>query len=429
MRGSFGTFGKSTAAALALAAGLVAGGAVLGAGAAVAKEAKATNSPEFVKAAQVLQKAVGEVAASKDKAAAQAVAAQLAAAEGSVKTPADRIIYGQWQQQIGGIAGDGALSQKGLQNMADSGQLAPDKVTLVNYFLGVTAYQNKDYATAVKVLSPVVAANYSDDSAAEVLASSLSEQGQNAQAIEALKGAIAARKAAGGVVPDSWFKRGNLIAYNAKLGPQAIEISTMQVAANPTALNWLGAGQLVREFGSFTKEESLDLGRLFLRTGALDNDPKYVEREYIEYIQSADPRRLPGEVQAVTEQGIAKGVIKTSDPFIADALSQSKSRVAADRASLPGLDKGARAGVNGKAALASGDAYLSYGEAAKAEEMYQLALIKGGIDTDRALTRLGIAQVDEGKAADAQATFAKVGGTRAPLAKLWSIYAGTKAAK
>lgn len=428
MRGSFGFFGKSTVAALALATGLAGGGMVLGAGSALAKEAKVSNSPEFVKAAQSLQKAVTDAAASKDKAAAAAVIPQLAAAEGSVKTGADRIIFGQWQQQIGGIAGDQALQQKGLQNMLDSGQLPADKVAMVGYFLGVTSYQNKDYANAVKALTPVVAANYSDDSAAEILAASLDEQKQPAQAIEALKSAMAARKAAGGTVPDSWFKRGNLIAYNAKLGPQAIEMATMQVEAQPSAINWLGAGQLVREFGNFTKEESLDLGRLFLRTGALDTDPKYTEREFIEYVQAADPRRLPGEVQKVTEMGIAKGALKTSDPFVTDSLAQAKGRVAADKASLAALEKDGRASPTGKIAVGAADAYLSYGEDAKAEEMYQIALAKGGIDTDRALTRLGIAQIDLGKTADAKATLAKVGGVRTPLAKLWSIYASQKAA-
>lgn len=429
MRGSFGFFGKSTVAALALATGLVAGGTMMGAGVAVAKDAKpakVTNSPEFVKAAQALQKPIADAAASKDKAAAAALVPQLAAAEGSVKTAADRIIFGQWQQQIGAAADDKALQQKGLQNMVDSGQLPADKQALVTYFLGVTSYQNKDYATAVKALGPLVAANYSDDSAAEILADSYASQNQAPQAIEALKGAIAARKAAGGVVPDGWFKRGNLIAYQNKLGPQAIEMATMQVESQPNALNWLGAGQLVREFGNFSKEESLDLGRLFLRTGALDNDPKYTEREFIEYIQAADPRRLPGETVKVGELGLSKGALKASDPFVTDALSQARGRIAADKASLAALEKDGRASPTGKSAVATADAYLSYGEDAKAEEMYQIALQKGGIDTDRALTRLGIAQVDLGKYADAKATFAKVTGVRAPLAKLWSVYASSK---
>jgi hypothetical protein len=206
-------------------------------------------------------------------------------------------------------------------------------------------------------------------------------------------------------------------------------MSTMQVATDPSPINWLGAGQLVREFGNFTKEESLDLGRLFLRTGALDTDPKYTSREFIEYIQAADPRRLPGEVQKVAELGIAKGALLTSDPFVTDSLTQAKGRVAADKASLAALEKDGRASPNGKSAVATADAYLSYGEDAKAEEMYQIALTKGGIDTDRALTRLGIAQVDLGKTAEAQATFAKVGGVRAPLAKLWSVYASKKTAQ
>jgi len=81
-------------------------------------------------------------------------------------------------------------------------------------------------------------------------------------------------------------------------------------------------------------------------------------------------------------------------------------------------------------ALAAADTFLSYGDAAKADELYTLALSKGGIDADkdRALTRLGMAQVEEGKYADAKATLAKVGGVRVPIAQLWTVYADQKAA-
>ena len=43
------------------------------------------------------------------------------------------------------------------------------------------------------------------------------------------------------------------------------------------------------------------------------------------------------------------------------------------------------------------------------------------------LTRQGIAQVQQGKHADAQATFAKVTGVRQPIANLWGLYAAQKA--
>lgn len=432
MRATFGrNFGGAigkTALALALATGALS----VGATGATAKEKeqkapKAANSPEFIKAAGTLQKPVNDAVAAKDKAAAAALVPQLATAEAVVKTPLDRIIFGQWQQQVGSVVGDSGLQQKGLQNMVDSGQLDAEKTKLVTYYLGMMAYQNKDFATATKALGPLVAANYNDDSAAEVLADSFSQQGQNPQALDALKTAVAARKAAGAAVPDAWFKRANLIAYKNRLGPQAIEWSTMMVENDPTPLNWLGAGQLTREFGQFTNQESLDLGRLLLRSGGFNNDPKFVEREYVEYIEAADPRRLPGEVLKVADMGVAAGVLKANDPFVVDARTQAKGRIAPDKASLPALDKEARAGKDGKSALAMADAYLSYDEAAKAEEMYKMAIEKGGIDKDRALTRLGIAQVDLKKYDEAKASFAQVGGARASLAHLWSVFATTQA--
>jgi len=302
-----------------------------------------------------------------------------------------------------------------------------ESVADYQFYLGNFAYSNKDFPTAIAALTPIVQANYKDDTAAELLADSYSQQGQQPQALDALRAAVTARKAAGAPVPEGWFKRANLIAYKNRLGPQAIEWSTMMVESNPTPLNWLGAGQLIREFGTFTNQESLDLGRLLLRSGGFQNEPKYVEREYVEYIEAADPRRLPGEVLKVTNMAVTSGILKASDPFVSDALTQAKGRVGPDKASLPALDREARAGKDGKSALAMADAYLSYDEAVKAEEMYKMAIEKGGIDNDRALTRLGIAQLDQDKFEDAKASFAKVGGVRAPLARLWSAFATTQA--
>lgn len=433
---------KGNAARAAMAVALVAGlGIGAGAPAAMAKDKEAAkpaaaNSKEFVTAAGPFQKSFNDWQATKGKtddatykAAGKALVPGLAAVEAASKTPNDRFILGNWQQVLGGAADDATLQQKGLQNMAESGMMPADKLPMVQYFLGATAYQNKDYPTAQKALKAAIDANYSEDNAAELLADTYVQQNQPAQGLEALKAAIAARKASGGTVPAGWYKRGQVIAYNAKLGPQSIEWGIMTVSADPSPLNWLGAGQLAREFGNYGKEESLDLGRLFLRTGALGVDKKFTGREYIEYIQSADPRRLPGEVQKVTEMGIASGAISTSDPFVADALAQSKGRIAADKASLPGLERDAAKAADGKLALATGDAYLSYGEAAKAEAQYKAALSKGGIDKDRAQMRLGIALLDEGKADEAKAAFGQVTGVRQPMAQLWSVYATTKGAK
>lgn len=421
------------ALAVALAAGMVATAPSALAKAEAKAPAKPTNSPEFVKLAGPIQKAFADLQAMKGKstdaeikAAAAAIAPQLAAAEGSVKTPLDRIIYGQWQQLLGSSTGDYALMQRGLQNMLDSGQLPQDKVGLVGVALGQLAYQNKDYASATKALAPVVAANYSDNAAAELLADSFSRQGQPAQGLAALKIAIDARRAAGGEVPASWYSRANSIAYNAKLADEGMVWAARMVAANPTPINWLGAGQLVRLYGKFGTQDSVDISRLLLRSGALGGKSKEIEQEYVDYLQAADPRRLPGEVLRVGEAGIAAGALPANDTFVADALVQARGRIAADKASLPAAAKSAQAAATGVLALATADAYLSYGMDAQAEDMYKLAIQKGGIDKDKATLRLGIAQSDAGKMADAKATFDQVSGVRASIAKLWSIYLDTK---
>jgi hypothetical protein len=191
----------------------------------------------------------------------------------------------------------------------------------------------------------------------------------------------------------------------------------------PSANAWNNSINVVRSLSQYQSQESLDLMRLMSRTGSLTN-----ERDYIEYIQALDPRRLPGEAQKVIDAGLAAGKLRANDPFVTEAKGIASGRVAADRASLPSLERDARApSASGTTVLGAADAFLSYGDAAKAESLYTIAAGKAGSESDRALTRLGIAQLDQGKVAEAQASFAKVQGPRKPIAQLWSAYAAQKA--
>jgi hypothetical protein len=181
---------------------------------------------------------------------------------------------------------------------------------------------------------------------------------------------------------------------------------------------------VLRDVARYQAQESLDLMRLMNRTGSYSES-----RDYVDHIQVADARRFPGEVVKVIEAGTASGKLPASDPFVAEARTIATGRIAADRASLPALDRDAHAPTATLATIsAAADTFLSYGDAAKAENLYNLALTKPGGDAARLQTRLGIAQVDKGDYAGAQATFAKVTGPRQPLAQLWGIYAAQKAA-
>ena len=176
--------------------------------------------------------------------------------------------------------------------------------------------------------------------------------------------------------------------------------------------------------GAFNAAEQLDLLRLMQRTHSWGE-----ERDYIDFIESADARRNPGEVRQVIDEGVASGMLKASNTYVAEASRIATTRIAADKASLPSFEKDARA-PSAPVATVTGaaDAFLSYGQAAKAIELYQIAAGKSGADLPLINTRLGIAQIDSGDYAGAQASLAKVSGNRGPIAAMWTAYAQTKAA-
>ena len=106
-----------------------------------------------------------------------------------------------------------------------------------------------------------------------------------------------------------------------------------------------------------------------------------------------------------------------------------KKRIAADVAELPSFEKDADApDARLRTVSAAANTFLSYGEWAKAARFYEKSLGMDGVDREQALVRLGIAQTNMGEYAAAQATFAKVTGQRAPIARLWMTYAEQKAA-
>ena len=59
--------------------------------------------------------------------------------------------------------------------------------------------------------------------------------------------------------------------------------------------------------------------------------------------------------------------------------------------------------------------------------MYAKALPLAGANAPTVLTRMGIAQVDQGKFAEAETTFKRVEGARRAIANLWALYATQQA--
>jgi len=413
--------GRGVASALALAAALAAGGA-LGTAATVSPalaqgQAKANYSPDFVKVyqpvANIVNAADGDFAAAKAQAPAVVAAAQSAD---------DRNAAGSLLVTLGGKLNDRAMQRQGLELMLASGKVAPAQVGQLQFVLGNLAADAKDWAAARTALQAAKQAGYADENMDPLLAESYFNGNQAAEGLAFLKTAIEQRAAAGQPVPETWLRRGLAVAYENKLAPQATEWSALLAKTSPSATNWQMALQVVGAVNNFDTQVQLDLLRLMAITNSMKE-----RAEFVRYVEAADPRIMANEVSRVLEGAVQAGVLTTGDEYYKEVKRVVDERAPADRSEAPKLVAEAKSAANGSDALNAGDVLYSLGQYAQAEEMYQLALQKGGVDKDRALTRLGIAQAHQGKNADAKSNFAQVSGARAPVAQMWQAYVESKA--
>ena len=408
---------------------------------------KIAFSPAFAKAAADLDKTVSEsrnnpaVTAASDHARAaktpaekQAAAAEvdaalgggkakLAAIGGVASTPGDKLKLGELTRNMGVLYADPAMQHQGLVGMIDSGALQPAQVGQVQFLAGVTAYQTGDYAGTIQYLKPSMDSGYRDPDGllTRILADSYKRTNNPTAVMEMSRQELAAARTNGSKPSETAIRTALQAAYEAKNTAGAIDLSTQLVRDYPTPSSWSAATTIVRAMTSLPAQENLDLMRLMARTNAMQD-----RRDYLEYLENADPRRNPGESLKIIDAGVGAGKLTQAD--IGEARQVANARLAADRASLPALERDAGSGrATAATVTAAADAFLSYDQPAKAEALYRSALTKPGMDKDRVLTRLGIAQADQGKYADAQQSFAQVGGIRAPTAKLWSAYVANKA--
>lgn len=408
---------SAAAMALSLAGGAVVVTALTGTAAFAQREQKPNNSKAFVEAYQPVAEIVnaegGDLNAAK---------AQVPAVLAAVETPDDRNIAGNLILLLGNKLKDPVLQRQGLENMLASGKVAPEQIGQFQFFVGSLAYDAQDWDGARKGLQAAIDAGYTQDNPQGLIAESYFKQGQNDQGLAYLKDLIQKQVAAGQPAPEAWLLRGLQVAYQAKLNDAAVEWSTLLVANSPTSENWVKALQVIGAVNTFEPQAQLDLLRLMALTDALSE-----RREYVTYIETADPRIMANEVAKVLDTGVQKGVFTTGEDYYTEVKRIVDQRAAADRAEAPKLAADARGAANGRDAQNAGDVYLSLGSYSEAEAMYALALEKGGVDRDQALTRIGISQVHQGKYAEARTTLGQVSGTRTPVAQMWAAYAESKA--
>src|SRR5664279_1090414 len=171
--------------------------------------------------------------------------------------------------------------------------------------------------------------------------------------------------------------------------------------------------------------------RLTLQTYRLMQDVGTLKRsdQYAEMAQIAQEQGLPGEAQAVLEQGMTKNVFtEQRDKERAGRLLEAAKKLAVTaKQGLPHDEQTAAAAPNGEVLVAVGSSYLlNANDPVKAVTLLTQGIAKGGLkNVNDAYVNLGLAQVRNKNFAEAQRAFGKVdkdpGYER--LAKLWSLRA------
>jgi len=405
------------ALAIALATGAAVGVTAFEAPASAQKKPK--YSKGFIAAYTPLQEALG--AETPDEAAIKAAIPGVVAA---IENEDDRYAAG------GAIVGasqkinDLGLALQGLEMMLASGKVAPEQLGMFNLQAGQIAYNRSEYEKSRGYLRAAINAGYTENNPEGIIAESYFAEERDAEGLAYLESVIEARKSAGQSVDEAWLQRGLAVAYRGSMKEQAQKFAGWYVNDYPSETSWRDAIAILLNTGGYENPAILDLLRLGRKTGSLNTGQLYME-----YVDAADYRRLPAEVVSVIDEGKQKGFLPADDPYVNDTRNQAAERVAADRADMSNLIGDARAsGATLRTVMAAGDALLSLGQPAEAEEFYVKAAGMGSAETPMALTRLGIAQFDQGKFAEAEATFNKVEGARKPIANLWAIYTAQQAA-
>lgn len=411
--------------AAALAAGAVIGTAALSTPALAQRQQGQQPAQSLSRDFQKVYQPVADiVTAGGDYASAKAQVPALVAA---IKSEYDRFHAGNIIVQLGAKSSDTALQKQGLELMIASGQGAPADVGMFHYLLGGLSYDEQNYDGARQHLQAAIAAGYQGNFAEKedpwgLIAESYFKQNRLQEGFDYLRKTIAERSTAGQEIRQVWLERPLALAYERQMAEEAANWSALMVSQSPSKDNWIKGLQVVNALSPNDPQLHLDLLRLMSLTNSMTN-----RREYENYIEAADARVMSNEVAKVLDAGVQAGVFTTGDPYYVETKRVVDSRAAEDRSEAPSLAAEARQASTGTSARSAGNVYLSLGEYAAAEEMFKLAIDKGGVDRDQMLTRLGIAQVQQGKVEEAKATFGQVSGTRAALARMWAAYAETRA--
>jgi tetratricopeptide (TPR) repeat protein len=411
---------------VALAAmSLLCGGAALVAAPAAAQPAAAPRSLVVSGAERTALQALERTIVGPDRAAQDAA---LAAARSAVRSNEGRYALGNDVIRIGQARGDARLIAEGVDAVVASGLAGADEMPSLLANQAARAHASAEYERAERLLTRAIELQPNNAALLADLAQMRSQSalallrvgGRQAEAqtayrdsVSLLTRAIAAQKATGQAVPESWYLRAVALAVDSRQAPQAIALSRALVEAYPTPVNWRDALLTYRQLGAPDPALDLDIRRLLRASEGLAG-----ERDYLDFAQALRAAN-PSEAKAVLDEGVSRGMLDASEAQVRTALNAVTRPAAGERSGLAASRTRATAAATGAPARTAADAHFGAGQYAEAAELYRAALQKGGEDANLVNSRLGAALALAGRRAEAEAAFRSVTGPRAELAGFW----------
>ncbi|MEJ6593551.1 hypothetical protein [Parasphingorhabdus sp.] len=333
--------------------------------------------------------------------------------------PDDRFVAGQLAIQLGGTMKDPALQEKGIIASLDSGRTGAEQLPGFNFFAGNFAYGAERWAEAGKFFQAAYDLGYRANNIEPLLAESFFKRNMYVEGLAKWDEILNNGNASPTKAPESWYR----LARDRGLASGDMDLYSTWAAkwasAYPSGDSWGDAVAASRRTSQSDSVQNLEVLRFMKATGALKTS-----RDYQEFAEEAQRKNLFGEVVAVLEEGQQKGIVSATSPLVAEVLVPARREVLADRASLPPQPSGVRGSGSSSVMMNFADVWLGYKDFGKAVAFYEAGLSKPGADINRGYMGIGTAQAFAGDLAAAKQAFAKVAGTRSPLASMWQTWIG-----
>ncbi len=329
---------------------------------------------------------------------------KLDAAFGIAKIPGEKLAVEQLRVSMAANSGDSALMISSVNAIVALNLLPPADLKMYKAALPEAYAKLGDNAKALTATKSFLDEYGGTHDQYYGLSRQLLAANDHAGAAAAATKAIDMAKASG-KAPEDYYMQLMRIHKTANAMDQYYAVAEQLVLVHPKEAYWkelIARAQLAPNFGSATK---LDLFRTLIAAGV-----KLSPTEKSAAAAEAVKRGLPNEALQILQPAFASGELG-SNAADKETMTKATDGAADDKKNLAKEEADTLAKGDGSTLAKLGEAFLSYGENAKAADLIQKGLTKGIPDAaaaDVAKLHLGIAQYRAGQKDSARTTWAQV---------------------